>query len=205
MAGAGTAARTGRSGHDLLGIYLNDHLAGATGGLELARRVARSHRGPGAGAAVQRLAAEVAQDRAVLEDIMDALGIPVRGYKVYAAWIGEKATRLKLNGHLLARSPSAAWKSWKCCGWGWRARPRAGARCGFWRRWTSGSTPAGWMSSSPRPGVRRISSRSSVCAPRARLSAWDRQPVHPEQRRCGGVTFDVDGTLLDTNYQHAAA
>ena len=105
MAGAGTAARTGRSGHDLLGIYLNDHLAGATGGLELARRVARSHRGPGAGAAVQRLAAEVAQDRAVLEDIMDALDIPVRAYKVYAAWIGEKAARLKLNGYLLARSP----------------------------------------------------------------------------------------------------
>jgi hypothetical protein len=36
---------------------------------------------------------------------MDALGIPVRGYKVYAAWIGEKAARLKLNGYLLARSP----------------------------------------------------------------------------------------------------
>lgn len=36
---------------------------------------------------------------------MGALSIPVRGYKVYAAWIGEKAARLKLNGHLLARSP----------------------------------------------------------------------------------------------------
>ena len=105
MAGAGTTTRTRRSGHDLLGIYLNDHLAGATGGLELARRVARSHRGPAAGAAVQRLAAEVAQDRAALEDIMGALGIPVRAYKVYAAWIGEKAARLKLNGYLLTRSP----------------------------------------------------------------------------------------------------
>ena len=105
MAGVGTAAPTGRSGHDLLGIYLNDHLAGATGGLELARRVARSHRGPGAGAAVQRLAAEVAQDRAALEDIMGALGIPVPAYKVYAAWIGEKVARLKLNGYLLTRSP----------------------------------------------------------------------------------------------------
>jgi hypothetical protein len=105
MAGAGTVIRTGRSGRDLLGIYLNDHLAGATGGLELARRMAQSHRGPGAGAAVQRLAAEIAQDRTALEDIMGALGIPVRGYKVCAAWIGEKATRLKLNGYLLARSP----------------------------------------------------------------------------------------------------
>jgi hypothetical protein len=48
MAGAGTR----RSGHDLLGIYLNDHLAGATGGLELARRVAGSHRGPAADGAL---------------------------------------------------------------------------------------------------------------------------------------------------------
>ena len=105
MAGAGTAAGTRRSGPDLLGIYLNDHLAGATGGVELARRVAGSSRGPGDSRAVQGLAAEVAQDRAALEEIMAALGIPVRAYKVYAAWIGEKAARLKLNGRLLARSP----------------------------------------------------------------------------------------------------
>jgi hypothetical protein len=105
MAGAGTTTGTRRSGHDLLGIYPNDHLAGATGGLELARRVAGSHRGPAADGALHRLAAEVAQDRATLEDIMDVLGIPVRAYKVYAAWIGEKAARLKLNGYLLTRSP----------------------------------------------------------------------------------------------------
>jgi hypothetical protein len=105
MAGAGTAALTRRSGHDLLGIYLNDHLAGATGGLELARRVTGSRRGPGSDSALQRLAAEVAQDRAALVDFMNALGVPVRSHKVYAAWIGEKAARLKLNGHLLARSP----------------------------------------------------------------------------------------------------
>ncbi len=105
MAGAGTATGNRRSGHDLLGIYLNDHLAGATGGLELARRAAASHRGRAADGVLRRLAAEVAQDRAALEAIMAALGIPVRAYKVYAAWIGEKASRLKLNGYLLTRSP----------------------------------------------------------------------------------------------------
>jgi hypothetical protein len=67
--------------------------------------VAGSDRGPEADGALQRLAAEVAQDRAALEDIMGALGIPVRAYKVCAAWIGEKAARLKFNGYLLARSP----------------------------------------------------------------------------------------------------
>ncbi len=105
MAGAGIATVTRRSGHGLLGIYLNDHLAGATGGLELARRVAASQPGPADDGVLQRLSAEVAQDRAALRDMMAELGVPVRGYKVCAAWIGEKAARLKLNGYLLARSP----------------------------------------------------------------------------------------------------
>jgi hypothetical protein len=104
MAWTGTSAGT-RSGHDLLGIYLNDHLAGATGGTMLAHRVARSHGAPAADSTLQRLATEVAQDRAALLEIMAALSIPVRAYKVYAALIGEKAARVKLNGYLLARSP----------------------------------------------------------------------------------------------------
>ena len=104
MAAASKATVTGRSGIDLLGIYLNDHLAGATGGAGLARRVAGSHGGQDGGA-LRRLAAEIAQDRAALLEVMAALGIPVRGYKVWAGWIGEKAGRLKFNGHLLTRSP----------------------------------------------------------------------------------------------------
>lgn len=100
-----TATGTRRSGHDLLGIYLNDHLAGATGGAELARRLAAAHRSAEEGSSLRHLAAEVAEDRAALLDIMAALSIPVRSYKVYVAWIGEKAARLKLNGHLLTRSP----------------------------------------------------------------------------------------------------
>ncbi len=94
-----------QTGHSLLGIYLNDHLAGATGGAELVRRMAASGHVPAAESTLQGLAAEIAQDRAALLGIMAALGVPVRSYKLYAAWIGEKAGRLKLNGHLLARSP----------------------------------------------------------------------------------------------------
>jgi hypothetical protein len=105
MAGAAITAAIKRSGHDLLGIYLNDHLAGATGGAELARRVAGTHRGSAAGTTLQQLAAEIAQDRIALLEMMAALEIPVRSYKVYAAWLGEKAGRLKSNGYLLGRSP----------------------------------------------------------------------------------------------------
>jgi hypothetical protein len=96
---------TGQVGYRMLGIYLNDHLAGATAGTELAHRVARTHRAPGPGGQLKRLAAEVAQDRAALIAMMKALGIPVRAYKVCAAWVGEKAGRVKFNGRLLARSP----------------------------------------------------------------------------------------------------
>ncbi len=101
----GRIGRTGRTGHDLLGIYLNDHLAGATGGAELARRIAGSRRSHPAAGTLRRLAAEISEDRAALLDMMAALDVPVRSYKVRAAWIGEKAARLKLNGYLLARSP----------------------------------------------------------------------------------------------------
>ncbi|HET9970416.1 MAG TPA: hypothetical protein VFQ68_19435, partial [Streptosporangiaceae bacterium] len=66
---------------------------------------ARSHRGREDSGPLNRLAAEIAQDRSALITIMAALGITARAYKVGAAWIGEKAGRLKFNGRLLARSP----------------------------------------------------------------------------------------------------
>jgi hypothetical protein len=95
-----------RTEQDLLGVYLNDHLAGATVGLELARRMAASAEQASESArVVKRLVSEITADRAALIKIMTALGIKTRGYKVFAAWAGEKAGRLKLNGHLLTRSP----------------------------------------------------------------------------------------------------
>jgi hypothetical protein len=103
---AGSAGTTGtRTEPALLGIYLNDHLAGATGGLELVRRSAGAHRGTPAGATLSALAAEIEQDRASLLQMMTAVEVPVRQYKVASAWLVEKLGRLKLNGHLLERSP----------------------------------------------------------------------------------------------------
>lgn len=90
---------------DFLGIYLNDHLAGATGGVELARRSAAAQRSGQTRDVLRRLTAEIAEDRTALMEIMAALGVPPRRYKVWAGWVGEKAGRLKPNGHLLSRSP----------------------------------------------------------------------------------------------------
>jgi hypothetical protein len=105
MARADTARYSRQSEVSMLGIYLNDHLAGATAGTELAHRMARSHGDGQDSGTLRRLAAEIAQDRAALLDIMAALGIRVRRYKVGAAWVGEKVGRLKFNGRLFARSP----------------------------------------------------------------------------------------------------
>jgi hypothetical protein len=96
---------TGNRTQSLLGVYLNDHLAGATSGVDLARRTARAHRGSPAGEALQRVATEIAEDRATLLDIMRRLGVPVRRYKVVGGWVVEKISRLKSNRRLFSRSP----------------------------------------------------------------------------------------------------
>ncbi|MDB5068611.1 MAG: hypothetical protein JWM18_5045 [Chloroflexi bacterium] len=89
----------------LLGIYLNDHLAGSTAGLNLARRLAGEHRGTTAGEALAAFAAEVAEDRAALLGIMHTLGVPISRVKASTALVVERLSRLKLNGRLLGRSP----------------------------------------------------------------------------------------------------
>ncbi|MFC4857682.1 hypothetical protein [Actinophytocola glycyrrhizae] len=89
----------------LLGIYLNDHLAGATGGAALATRLARAERGGPLGETLARLAGEIDEDRTALIDMMAALGVPIRRYKTLAALAAERVARLKPNGRLVTRSP----------------------------------------------------------------------------------------------------
>lgn len=98
-------AHSTRERHALLGIYLNDHLAGSSAGLEFARRIARAEHGTATGVALERLAGEIAEDRQALLDIMAALDIGVSQVKVALGWAAEKVGRLKLNGHLVSRSP----------------------------------------------------------------------------------------------------
>lgn len=90
---------------DRLAIYLNDHLAGAVGAGELARRSAAANRGTPLGDTLAGLVAELEQDRQALESAMERLGAGVDRSKVAAAWVAEKLGRLKLNGSLLSYSP----------------------------------------------------------------------------------------------------
>jgi hypothetical protein len=93
------------SADDNLSIYLNDHLAGATGGVELFRRAAKSQTDETRRAALSSLGDQVEEDRATLLNVMGRLGVPAARSRVAAGWLAEKAGRLKLNGTLLRRSP----------------------------------------------------------------------------------------------------
>jgi hypothetical protein len=99
------AGRYGGIHSELLPIYLNDHLAGATAGLELARRLVRSNSGNAYGPPLSRLAGEVEEDRSSLLSIMQDLEVSVDRVKLAAGWAAEKLGRLKLNGRLLSYSP----------------------------------------------------------------------------------------------------
>ena len=88
-----------------LRIYLQDHLAGSTTGLELARRTRGANEGTEYGPPLAKLADEIASDRRQLENIMRDLGFGADKMKNIAAWSLEKAGRLKLNGELTSYSP----------------------------------------------------------------------------------------------------
>jgi hypothetical protein len=90
---------------DRLSIYLNDHLAAATAGVELARRTAQSNRSTTYGPVLHALAQEIEEDRRTLLEIMDRLSVRPHRLKVAVLWGAEKAGRLKLNGELLRYSP----------------------------------------------------------------------------------------------------
>ncbi len=89
----------------LLAIYLNDHLAGATGGVELARRARSSNRGTKWGKTLEGICAEIEADRTTLEDVMERLDVKRDTVKIAGAWAAEKLGRLKLNGRLRGYSP----------------------------------------------------------------------------------------------------
>ena len=90
---------------DFLSTYLQDHLGGATFGLELARRARDENEGTPLGDFLATLATEIEEDREMLLGIMARLGVSPDRLKVAAGWAGEKVGRLKPNGRLLSYSP----------------------------------------------------------------------------------------------------
>lgn len=88
-----------------LRIYLQDHLAGSTAGLELARRTRGANEGTEYGPPLAKIADEIEADRRALQALMEDFGFGADKLKNIGAWTVEKAGRLKLNGQLTGYSP----------------------------------------------------------------------------------------------------
>ncbi|HEU5251822.1 MAG TPA: hypothetical protein VFU16_00670 [Solirubrobacterales bacterium] len=89
-----------------LAIYLNDHLAGAALGVELARRLRSSNAGDAEfGGPLARLCGEIEEDRETLVRLTDRLEVKRDPVKPILARLAERLGRLKLNGQLRGYSP----------------------------------------------------------------------------------------------------
>jgi hypothetical protein len=86
--------------HRLLGIYLNDHLAGSTAGVGRAQMAREANAGTEFGPPLAEVCGQIEEDRETLERVMDELGIARSKLKPALGRIGERLGRLKPNGQL---------------------------------------------------------------------------------------------------------
>lgn len=86
-------------------IYLQDHHAGSTVGLELTRRALSSNPEGELGEFLRWLENELIDERSQLEAMMSAIGVKPDRLKDAGGWIGEKLGRFKLNGQITGYSP----------------------------------------------------------------------------------------------------
>jgi hypothetical protein len=81
-----------------LHVYLNDHLAGAAFGADLARQLAERTAGTPFGPTMRTLADDIEADRETLVGLMDRLDVSRNPVKEATTWLGEKLSRVKLSG-----------------------------------------------------------------------------------------------------------
>jgi hypothetical protein len=90
---------------DLLAIYLTDHFAGATFGVELVRRSRSKNEGSPFAAPLAELAQDIEADRRTLLSLMGRLDVRPSVLKTSAGWALEKVRRLKPNGGRWSYTP----------------------------------------------------------------------------------------------------
>jgi hypothetical protein len=83
--------------NELLGVYLNEHLAGSAAGTELAEKLRDNNQGTELGTTMAALHRDIEQDRAALEELMARLEVEQHPVKEAAGWLLERLSRLRLN------------------------------------------------------------------------------------------------------------
>ncbi|MGI9183389.1 MAG: hypothetical protein ACR2GZ_00270 [Solirubrobacteraceae bacterium] len=79
-------------------VYLNDHLAGAMLGSDLAEQLRSRNAGTRLGELMESLAPQIEEDRETLIALMEKLGTSKNPLKQAATWMAEKASRPKFSG-----------------------------------------------------------------------------------------------------------
>ena len=90
--------------NELLGVYLNDHLAGSAAGTELSGKLRDNHQGTELGDAMDALHRDISQDKEALEELMRHLEVERHPVKEAAGWLLERLSRLRLNPAALTGS-----------------------------------------------------------------------------------------------------
>jgi hypothetical protein len=85
-------------GDRAIDVYLNDHLAGATLGSDLAEQIRARHEGDPLGAVMAPLAHEIEEDRERLVDLMERMDVKRNPIKQATGWLAEKTSRVKFSG-----------------------------------------------------------------------------------------------------------
>lgn len=85
-------------GDRAIDVYLNDHLAGAMLGSDLAEQIRARHEGDPLGAVMTPLAREIEEDRERLVDLMDRMDVARNRIKQATGWLAEKTSRVKFSG-----------------------------------------------------------------------------------------------------------
>lgn len=79
-------------------VYLNDHLAGAMLGSDLAEQILERSEGTPFGDVMLSVSAQIEEDRDTLIDLMERMDITRNPVKQATTWIAEKASRPKFSG-----------------------------------------------------------------------------------------------------------
>ena len=81
-----------------LDVYLNDHLAGAMLGSDLAHQILAQNETTPLGELMRSLAPQIEEDRQTLIGLMGRMGTSKNPVKQAGAWVTEKASRVKFGG-----------------------------------------------------------------------------------------------------------
>ena len=80
-----------------LTIYLNDHLAGSVGALELVDHLIETYRGKPLEQFFKDLRDEIDADQSTLEKLIETLGAKESAMRKAEAWVAEKLSRAKIR------------------------------------------------------------------------------------------------------------